>query len=318
MIDFHLNTEQDHPPSPCGADPPFFPTTTWCFGSSKKPANLYTKALLIILRYASLILCGTLIANGDQTTLHSGWITHTITPGIVWKSQDFPDLYGAPQTVNLLEVDLSIHTLHFIELKGSPTTVSTIGLDHRALAAINGAYFDTKTYHSTTFIKVAGQVLSNANPTEPRQRSAIAIDDTGAIDIIRKPENLPWSKGLPFRHLLASSPVLVTRSKAWNHANHKYGDHRHPRTAAGITAENRMILLTVDGRRKTAAGMSYTELATTMQALGCRSALCLDGGGSTTMWISGRGVVNTPSTRSLITRLPIERPVANAVIVRKR
>ena len=217
VIDFHLNTEQDHPPSPCGADPPFFPTTTWCFGSSKKPANLYTKALLIILRYASLILCGTLIANGDQTTLHSGWITHTITPGIVWKSQDFPDLYGAPQTVNLLEVDLSIHTLHFIELKGSPKTVSTIGLDHRALAAINGAYFDTRTYHSTTFIKVAGQVLSNANPTEPRQRSAIAIDDTGAIDIIKTREST-----LEQRTSLSAptcvQPVLVTRSKAWNHA----------------------------------------------------------------------------------------------------
>ncbi len=57
----------------------------------------------------------------------------------------------------------------------------------------------------------------------------------------------------------------------------------NPRTAAGITAEGRLLFFAVDGRRSDGVGLTMTDLATTMKSLGCVSALNLDGGGSTTV-----------------------------------
>lgn len=81
---------------------------------------------------------------------------------------------------------------------------------------------------------------------------------------------------------------------------------RHPRTAMGLTRDRRTFLLvTVDGRSSASAGMYGTELARLMELLGAWQAFNLDGGGSTAMWVRGRGVVNTPSDASG------ERAVAN-------
>ena len=46
-----------------------------------------------------------------------------------------------------------------------------------------------------------------------------------------------------------------------------------------------------------------------MRDLGILNGVNLDGGGSATMWIAGRGVVNDPSDSDG------ERPVSNAVVV---
>ena len=74
---------------------------------------------------------------------------------------------------------------------------------------------------------------------------------------------------------------------------------RHPRTAVGITAGRVAVLVTVAGRFEgRAAGMTLHELAQLLVRIGCRDALELDGGGSTTMWIRDEpftGVVNYPT-----------------------
>lgn len=72
--------------------------------------------------------------------------------------------------------------------------------------------------------------------------------------------------------------------------------NRHPRTAIGLDATGDiLILVTVDGRSTRARGMTGDETARLMERLGAHDGLMLDGGGSTTMWIAGRGVVNRPS-----------------------
>ena len=67
-------------------------------------------------------------------------------------------------------------------------------------------------------------------------------------------------------------------------------------------------MLTIDGRIGITVGpqvlypfpgytqqfLSFTELQRLARRLGLRSALNLDGGGSTTMWVAGR-IVNRPS-----------------------
>lgn len=68
---------------------------------------------------------------------------------------------------------------------------------------------------------------------------------------------------------------------------------RHPRTAMGITADRKhLLLLVVDGRTSKSKGMYGAELAEVMKKLGAWQAFNLDGGGSSEMWLAGTGYLN--------------------------
>ncbi len=88
-----------------------------------------------------------------------------------------------------------------------------------------------------------------------------------------------------------------------------FANARHPRTAAGIRTDGRILLVTVDGRQpERSVGMTIAELAALLIELGAVEAINMDGGGSTTMVVAGR-VVNGPSD------LSGERPVGDAILV---
>jgi hypothetical protein len=88
--------------------------------------------------------------------------------------------------------------------------------------------------------------------------------------------------------------------------------HRHPRTGVGLSADGHtLFLLVVDGPGGESGGMTAGELAEALRALGARDGMKLDGGGSSTMYIASRGVVNRPSDG-------VERTVANHLGVRVR
>ena len=84
---------------------------------------------------------------------------------------------------------------------------------------------------------------------------------------------------------------------------------KHPRTAVGLSRDRRtLFLLVVDGRTSLTVGVTLAELAGIMYDLGAYDAVNLDGGGSTTMWVDGLGVVSDPSDGS-------QRVVANHLAV---
>ncbi|MBR5586937.1 MAG: phosphodiester glycosidase family protein [Clostridia bacterium] len=73
-----------------------------------------------------------------------------------------------------------------------------------------------------------------------------------------------------------------------------------PRTALGVTEDGNIILYTIDGRQLDYSyGVQLKTLASRMKELGCRDAINLDGGGSTTFIAQLPGmsasVVNSPS-----------------------
>jgi len=83
---------------------------------------------------------------------------------------------------------------------------------------------------------------------------------------------------------------------------------RAPRTAIGITADHRLLLVTVNGRQpNVSVGMTLEELGNLLIELGALEAMNLDGGGSTTMVVRNL-VLNLPSDGK-------ERAVANAIVV---
>lgn len=79
------------------------------------------------------------------------------------------------------------------------------------------------------------------------------------------------------------------------------GSFAHPRSALGITADGRVIMATVDGRRPDESlGVRLGELAELLLSRGAVEAINLDGGSSSTLAVRRPGdvdvsVVNTPS-----------------------
>lgn len=102
-----------------------------------------------------------------------------------------------------------------------------------------------------------------------------------------------------------------------------YSDNtRAPRTAVGVSADgSKLILLVVDGCEHCpsfiggAQGLSVHELAVEMQNLGAAFAINLDGGGSSTLFAKGNGIVNYPVSFDYV---PIyhERSVSTLLCIR--
>lgn len=112
--------------------------------------------------------------------------------------------------------------------------------------------------------------------------------------------------------LAGGEPVLVARGKSLVDASCDT-DYcgPNPRTAAGYTSDGRLLIVTVDGRQAGfSVGMSLADLAQVFLQLGAEGAVNLDGGGSTTMWVEQRGVVNRPSNEG-----NVERPVGTALVI---
>ncbi len=66
-------------------------------------------------------------------------------------------------------------------------------------------------------------------------------------------------------------------------AQYPSGVQRHPRTGLGVTADGRVLMVTVDGRRTASKGVTLGEMGQLMKSLGAVHAFNLDGGGSTVM-----------------------------------
>ena len=87
-----------------------------------------------------------------------------------------------------------------------------------------------------------------------------------------------------------------------------------PRTAVGQRADGSLVFYTIDGRKPGhSIGASMSQVAARLIELGCETALCLDGGGSTTLSITepdelAAKTVNTPSEGG-------ERAVSNHIFL---
>ncbi|QQR90878.1 MAG: phosphodiester glycosidase family protein [Myxococcales bacterium] len=84
-----------------------------------------------------------------------------------------------------------------------------------------------------------------------------------------------------------------------------YSRYRHPRTAVGVAkGGDEVILIVVSGRQSHSRGINLYELARLFIGFGADSAINLDGGGSSTMYVAEQGgVVNSPSGGRWIARL---------------
>ena len=145
-----------------------------------------------------------------------------------------------------------------------------------------------------------GVVVSTAPTTD----EATFVRSLSAGESVR----IDWSLGWPgVTDAIGGSTVLMQDGQIVLGTCNGAICSRNPRTAIGLTADGRIVLVVVDGRQSGSVGMSLGELANFFQRLGVVSAMNLDGGGSSAMAIKGK-VVNSPSDG-------FERSVTSAILV---
>ncbi|MBI2427424.1 MAG: phosphodiester glycosidase family protein [Ignavibacteriales bacterium] len=163
-------------------------------------------------------------------------------------------------------------------------------------------------------IPANGFVVSGASGTPATFiTNDLTINDTVKLYLAYNSASTPTAKRIV--QLISGNGHLIKNGVAYpalgdyDQSGSGFNDVRHPRTFLGINEDTtKVYLCTVDGRQATSLGMTFTEMANFLVALGLKDAFNLDGGGSTTMVVRGK-VVNAPSDPGG------ERSVANTLQV---
>jgi ribosomal protein L24E len=241
--------------------------------------------------------------------------TQTVTKigqGVYYKKTHYVSLYGAQRDVYVLDANLNdpeVKVKFPYRTGGAKATVSVFGAETPgAIGAVNGQFFSSSG--SVQYLRVNNAVIATTQPNVQDQQG-IAITGSGAngtagISVIPRPFG-GWDSlgGTP--SVMTSGPDLINDGVRQTYPSDPFYQGRTARTCAGWTYDNHLIILSVD-ISSTSAGMSLPELSQTLQLFGnIKTAFNLDGGGSTTMWVTGT-LVNRPSDGT-------QRAVADAVAV---
>jgi len=178
------------------------------------------------------------------------------------------------------------------------TRVSSFVRDNDLIAGINAVPFDVVSSREGQPIKNMGIVVSGGELFAPVNVHYDALvfytDGTAAIvsqSSINSTENIKNAVGGFHKILINGEPAERTFDR----------DARHPRSAAGISADGKYLyLLVIDGRSAGSVGATEKETSSILRLLGSWNGINLDGGGSSALVIrfpDGIRVVNTPVHR---------------------
>lgn len=223
-------------------------------------------------------------------------------------------LFSSNQIISLFSIPKKALSHYQIEIKasGGPLTpTSELGTASHAIAAINGSYFNMQTGESGTYSEWNDSVISTSPIRTDREflaNGAVVISKAGTLVIEASKSDQYYAESAKENGVLVSGPLLLLNSTATELATDGFVTNRHPRTCLCIQ-EASILFVTIDGRQEKAMGMNLIELQQFLQNQGCIDAINLDGGGSTSLWMHQKGIVNFPSDKSG------ERPVSNAILI---
>lgn len=150
-------------------------------------------------------------------------------------------------------------------------------------------------------------------PVKETFRAVFIVHDDGTISFQDRALELPANT----RYAVSGSAIVLRAGEVIARPKEAA---RHPRSAVGLSADGRSLLIVaVDGRQEHSRGATLEELGQLMQTLGASHALNLDGGGSTALVVKDPGtgvfaVANQPSDTSIsVPNVRIERPVADVI-----
>lgn len=246
--------------------------------------------------------------------------TVKLCDAIEWTHLVSDNINDAAANIHILDVDLNKFDgkIDIAWLRDTLMHTSDLAEENKAIAAINGSFFDLRQGGAVVYLQKNGKTIAENYDNSPFCCSgAYTMDYEGNIDIIQKPDT-GWGYSSLYKDMMAGGPILIDENVICKKDSIRFNLIRHPRTAIGITQNDHFLMVTVDGRNSRAAGMNIHELTDFMLELGCKDALNLDGGGSTTLFIKGKsetGVVNCPSDNKRFDNGG-ERAVSNILMLR--
>lgn len=275
------------------------------------------------------------------------WEILKIAPGVKLQQQWFDhSLFGTNQNISIVKVKL--HGKIDVNVEAEPKRLkptSEFGEQHRAIAGINGTFFDMKNGGSVDYIRLNGIRLNptrlNANSNRSFHQKAAVVTNHNKVEIAVWDGTPDWEERLAGDDVMVTGPLLIDKGERVPLDTTSFFTARHPRTAIALRGK-KLLLITVDGRNENAAGMNLYELASFLKWLKVDKAVNLDGGGSTTMWVNGfpeKGVINHPSDNKKMMQTSAykpgmdldnlaadekkwdhggERPVANVILISRK
>ncbi|MFA5820209.1 MAG: phosphodiester glycosidase family protein [Bacteroidales bacterium] len=250
------------------------------------------------------------------------WEREKIAPGLTWKSSHTVLNDSIPQNINILIINLHKREILLSYNPEKNIVVSKQAAAAGALAAVNAGFFNIRDGGSATYIRTGGQIVDTDTVKKWKQNSnmtgSVLVDKNGNVTI-EKAETNSWYDNHPeYADVLVTGPLLLTGKGKTKLPETSLVINKHPRTVIGKRGNHKIILVTLDGRTDQAIGMTLNELADFMLSLHCKDAVNLDGGGSTTMWVSGRpfnGIVNMPCDNKKFDHAG-ERAVSDILIIK--
>ena len=283
------------------------------------------RRIYIIVLFLAFALC--LQAQRDSLAFVNGnWKTDTLDGMVLRQCQfDGKQLFASNQQIFVLEIpDTSHYTLAFTH-EPRRTKTSEMALKHDAVAAVNGSFFDMDKHFPICYLRIDSVNLGENTPGKDTvnrkyyQYGTLCLSGDSVL-ILKTDSSRHWEDVLPYPNIMTAGPLLIWHDSLQYMRNDRtFVTQRHNRTAVGIREDGTVLLFVADGRFKQAEGLSLTELQQLLHWLGCRDALNLDGGGSTTMYLNlgdYQGVINCPSDNGRFDHAG-ERGVSNAVMVIK-
>lgn len=239
----------------------------------------------------------------QETIKNAPWTSYEVGKGVVVKTCHFDNLFGGQQDIYVADGDLNVPgvSLKFVS-KGDGTRKAMSGWAAgvpSTVAAINGAWADPGNGIPNQFLRIDGIKLAETHPAA-QERGGIVLYKSGKVSCLTRP-SVGWAS-LSAPNIMASEVPSVANGKPYEWSppgardrKYYYG-YRAPRSAVGVTADNHVLFVVIDGRRAPSAiGVTYAQVADLMIALGAVNATELDGGGSSTLWGANYGVFNSPS-----------------------
>ena len=286
--------------------------------------SIYRRIVFVIIFIA---LALSINAQSNSIAFVNGpWNTDTLDGMVLHQCQfDGKQLFASNQQIFVLEIpDTLGYTLKFAH-EPRRTKTSEMALKHGAVAAVNGSFFDMDQHFPVCYLRIGSVNLGENTPGKDTvnrkyyQYGTLCLSGD-SVFILKTGSARRWEENLPYPDIMTSGPLLIWHDTLqYLRDDRTFVTNRHNRTAVGVRDDGTVLLLVADGRHKEAEGLSLPELQQIFRWLGCRDALNLDGGGSTTMWLNTsdyQGVMNYPSDNGRFDHEG-ERGVSNAVMIIK-
>ena len=231
------------------------------------------------------------------------------------------DMFGSRQSISVATYPGRRFTTSIVHLDRRAESTSDLGKAAGAEIAVNGSYFNVKTFEPVTFVLLDRKIVGRTTPEEAfRTNGVIAFKDRKG----RRMEIFPCDTtqyadvARRYRSALAAGPVLIDGGKVVEYTSgSSFYTRRHPRTLIGKRADGTVVMAVIDGRFKGQGdGATIAETAYIARQLGLTEALNLDGGGSSTLWTAQEGVLNHPYDNRRFDHEG-ERGVPNCIVVRR-